>query len=174
MTPDPEFALWIGDTWRAKNSLTINYGMRYTNYWGGATAPGITPNSIPITQYSDRQHARRTNIPYLAPGDFGYKVGVHDNLDFGPQGGFAWNVGGANDFVIRGGTGLYYTVYEKSNTKNQILTSNLFSAQFNNNGTNPNFVGNPTNGVDHLRRRPSSSRASRRAARWSTADSRCR
>jgi hypothetical protein len=58
--------------------------MRYTNYWGGATAPGITPNSIPITEMlglgrADDEH------PYLAPGDFGYKVGVHDNLDFGPQ-----------------------------------------------------------------------------------------
>jgi hypothetical protein len=148
VTPDPQFALWIGDTWRASNSLTINYGVRYTNYWGGATAPGITPNSIPITQYSSA-NAPATNIPYLAPGDFGYKVGVHDNLDFGPQGGFAWNVGGDGNFVIRGGTGLYYTVYEKANTKNQILTSNLFSAQFNNNGTNPDFVGNPTNGVDN-------------------------
>jgi hypothetical protein len=147
VTPDPEFALWIGDTWRLNSSLTLNYGMRYTNYWGGATAPGITPNSIPITQYAPAA-APGTNIPYMAPGDFGYKVGVHDNLDFGPQGGFAWNVGGDNDFVIRGGTGLYYTVYEKANTKNQVLTSNLFSAQFNNDGKNPNFVANPTNGVN--------------------------
>jgi hypothetical protein len=146
VTPDPEFSLWVGDNWRAKDNLTINYGVRYTNYWYGATAPGITPNSVPITQYS-ASAGPTTNIPFMAPGDFGYKVGVHDNLDFGPQGGFAWNVGGRNDFVIHGGSGLYYTVYEKSNTKNQVLTSNLFSAQFNNNGTNPNFVTNPTNGV---------------------------
>jgi hypothetical protein len=146
VTPDPEFSLWIGDTWRAKDSLTINYGVRYTNYWGGATAPGITPNSIPITQYSAAA-APATNIPFMAPGDFGYKTGVHDNLDFGPQGGFAYNVGGSGDFVIHGGTGLYYTVYEKANTKNQVLTSNLFSAQFNNTGANPNFVTNPTGGV---------------------------
>jgi hypothetical protein len=145
VTPDPEIAVWIGDTWRAKNNLTINYGMRYTNYVYGATAPGITPNSIPVNQFT--LGTPTTNIPYLAPGDFGYKVGVHDNKDFGPQGGFAYNVGGGNDFVIHGGTGLYYTVYEKSNTKTQILTSNLFSAQFNNNGTNPNFVANPTGGV---------------------------
>ena len=63
VTPDPQFALWIGDTWRASNSLTINYGMRYTNYWDGATAPGITPNSIPITQYSTA-NTPGTNIPY--------------------------------------------------------------------------------------------------------------
>ena len=145
VTPDPEIAVWIGDTWRARNNLTINYGMRYTNYVYGATAPGITPNSIPINPFALGTPA--TNIPYLAPGDFGYKVGVHDNRDFGPQGGFAWNVGGKNDLVIHGGSGLYYTVYEKANTKTQVLTSNLFSAQFNNNGTNPNFIANPTGGV---------------------------
>src|SRR4029077_2323182 len=130
----------------AKNSLTINYGMRYTNYLYGATAPGITPNSIQVNQFT--LGTPTTNIPYLAPGDFGYKVGVHDNKDIGPQGGFAWNVGGANDLVIHGGSGLYYNVFEKSITKVQVLTSNLFSAQFNNNGTNPNFVTNPTGGIN--------------------------
>jgi hypothetical protein len=146
VTPDPEIAVWVGDTWRASNSLTVNYGVRYTNYIYGATAPGITANSIQINQFT--LGTPTANIPYMAPGDFGYKVGVHDNKDFGPQGGFAWNVGGSNDLVIHGGTGLYYTVYEKSNTKTQILTSNLFSAQFNNNGTNPNFIANPTGGVN--------------------------
>jgi hypothetical protein len=146
VTPDPQVSLWIGDAWRLRNDVTFNYGVRYTNYWGGATPAGITPNSIPITQYS-ASAAPTTNIPFMAPGNFGYKVGVHDNLDIGPQGGFAWNVGGSNDFVVHAGTGLYYTVYEKSNTKTQILTSNLFSAQFNNNGTNPNFVANPTGGI---------------------------
>jgi hypothetical protein len=124
----------------------VNYGRRYTTYVYGATAPGITPNSIPITQYTANA-APAANIPFMAPGDFGYRVGVHDSTDFGPQAGFAWNVGGSNNLVIHGGTGLYYTVYEKSNTKTQILNSNLFSAQFNNDGTNPNFVANPTGGV---------------------------
>src|SRR5579862_5395319 len=146
VTPDPEFGVWIGDTWRVTSQLTINYGLRYDNFWYGATPPGITPNSIPISQYS-ASAAPTTNIPNLAPGDFGYKVGVHDNTNFGPQGGFAWNVGGSNDFVIRGGTGLYYNVFEKQLTKTQILTSNLFSAQFNNTGTTPNFVTKPTGGI---------------------------
>jgi hypothetical protein len=147
VTPDPEFAAWIGDTWRATSNLTINYGVRYDNFWYEATPAGITPNSIPIAQYASSA-APTTNIPELAPGDFGYKLGVHDNTDFGPQGGFAWNVGKSNDLVIRGGSGLYYTVYEKANIKNQVLTSNLFAAQFNNNGSNPNFVTNPTAGVN--------------------------
>jgi hypothetical protein len=110
VTPDPEFALWIGDTWRAKENLTINYGLRYTNYWYGATAPGITPHSIPITQYS------ASAAPRIAARRGGQEARGHDHLDFGPQGGFAYNVGGGGDFVIRGGTGLYYRL-RKANTR---------------------------------------------------------
>jgi hypothetical protein len=145
VTPDPEFAFWIGDNWRPKTNLTITYGVRYDNFWYEASAPGVTANSIQVNQLS--LGTPSTYAPSMTPGDFGYKQGVHDNLDIGPQGGFAWNVGGSNDFVIRGGTGLYYTVFEKAITKTQILTSNLFSAQFNNTG-NPNFVTNPTGGIN--------------------------
>ncbi len=147
VTPDPEFAFWIADTWRVKPSLTINYGVRYDNFWYEASVPGVTTNSIAVTQFQPNA-GPSTYAPSMTPGDFGYKSGVHDNLDIGPQGGFAWNVGGSNDFVIRGGTGLYYTVFEKAITKTHILTSNLFSAQCNNNGSNPNFVANPTNGIN--------------------------
>jgi hypothetical protein len=146
VTPDPEFSFWIGDNWRVKDNVTVNYGVRYDNFWYEASAPGVTANSIPISQFQTSA-APATNIPGMAPGDFGYKTGVHDNLDIGPRGGVAWNVGGSNDFVIRAGSGLYYTVLEKALVKNQILTSNLFSAQFNNNGSNPNFVANPTGGI---------------------------
>jgi Carboxypeptidase regulatory-like domain len=146
VTPDPEFAFWIGDNWRVKDNVTINYGVRYDNFWDEASVPGVTTNSVPIAQFQSSA-APTTNIPGMTPGDFGYKSGVHDNLDIGPQAGVAWNVGGSNDFVIRGGSGLYYTVLEKQFTKNQVLTSNLYSAQFNNNGSNPNFVANPTGGI---------------------------
>jgi hypothetical protein len=143
VTPDPEFAFWIGDNWRVTRNLTITYGMRYDNFWDQASPPGITPNSIPVNQ----NVVSGLNAPGMAPGDFGYKLGTHDNLDFGPRAGFAYNVGGSNDFVIRGGTGLYYTVLEKQYTKTQILTSNAYTAQFNNNGSNPNFIENPTGGI---------------------------
>ena len=147
VTPDPEFAFWIGDNWRAKDNITISYGVRYDNYVYEASVPGVTTNSIPITQFQ-QSAAPTANIPGMTPGDFGYKSGTRDNLDFGPRVGVAWNVNGSNDFVIRAGSGLYYTVLEKSITKVQILTSNLFSAQFNNNGSNPNFVANPTGGIN--------------------------
>jgi hypothetical protein len=37
-----------------------------------------------------------------------FKSGIHDNNNVAPRAGFAWNVGGRNDLVIRGGSGLYY------------------------------------------------------------------
>jgi hypothetical protein len=147
VTPDPEVAGWIGDNWKVSGDVTINYGVRYDNFWYEASPPGVTTNSINITQYTAAA-APTANQYSMQPGDFGYKSGTHDNLDFGPQAGAVWNVGGSGNLTIHGGTGLYYTVYEKSITKVQILTSNLFSAQFNNNGTNPNFVLNPTGGIN--------------------------
>ena len=41
-------------------------------------------------------------------GDFGYKTGIRDLNNVAPRVGFAYNVGGRNDLVIRGGSGLYY------------------------------------------------------------------
>ena len=41
-------------------------------------------------------------------GDFGYKTGIRDLNNVAPRVGFAYNVGGKNDLVIRGGSGLYY------------------------------------------------------------------
>ena len=146
-TPDPEFAFWIGDTWKVKSNLTINYGVRYDNFWDQASVPGVTTNSIQLNQFTTSA-TPSTFAPGMTPGDFGYKSGIHDNKDVGPQAGFAWNVGQGNDFVIHGGSGLYYTVFEKSITKVQVLTSNLISAQFNNSTNSPTFVTNPTGGIN--------------------------
>ena len=41
-------------------------------------------------------------------GDFGYKTGIRDLNNVAPRVGFAYNVGGKNDLVIRGGSGIYY------------------------------------------------------------------
>ena len=40
--------------------------------------------------------------------DYGYKRDIRDWRNVAPRGGFTYNIGGRNDFVIRGGTGLYF------------------------------------------------------------------
>ena len=37
-----------------------------------------------------------------------FKDNIRDNNNISPRAGFAWNVGGGNKLVVRGGTGLYY------------------------------------------------------------------
>ena len=44
----------------------------------------------------------------IESGDFGYKTGIRDLNNVAPRLGFAYNVGGKNDLVIRGGSGIYY------------------------------------------------------------------
>jgi hypothetical protein len=83
----------------------------------------------------------------MSPGDFGYKDNIRDNLDFAPRTGFNWNVRGSNDLVIRGGTGLYFTILETQYNKSVLQNSLLNNAVFNNLPVRQDFLTNPTNGV---------------------------
>ncbi|PHY10079.1 MAG: hypothetical protein CK533_11580 [Acidobacterium sp.] len=89
--PRPTYALWFGDNWRVADQLTLNYGLRY-DLDQGATDPPDTKNSTVFA-------------PFGGPL---FKSGIRDNNNISPRAGFAWNVGGGNDLVVRGGTGLYY------------------------------------------------------------------
>ena len=141
--PGPTWGIWIGDTWRAAPHLTINYGLRWDDNWNVASTPGVVTNSIAINNGSS---AATTNIPGMAPGDFGYKKGMRDNRDVAPRAGFTWNVGGGNDLVIRGGTGLYFTYLQTQYTYSPQLYSRMITASFNNDGK-PGFIVDPTRGV---------------------------
>src|SRR3954452_958366 len=141
--PGPTWAMWFGDTWRWNNNLTVNYGVRWDDNWNVASTPGVITNTIPIDNGSS---AAATNIPGMAPGDFGYKKGMRDNLDIAPRAGFTWNVGGGNDLVIRGGSGLYFTYLQTQYTYSPQLYSRMITASFNNDGK-PGFVSDPARGV---------------------------
>lgn len=131
--PRPTFAMWIGDVWRMTPRLTVNYGLRWDDDWGAAAPPGIRENSIPI------------NNGYVS-GDFGFVQDIHDHRNFAPRGGFTYNIGGRNDFVIRGGTGLYYATPVSNVTYSQQLYNRFTFATFNNDGK-PGFSTDPTRGI---------------------------
>jgi hypothetical protein len=131
--PRPYTAAWFGDNWRATNNLTINLGLRYDLDWAGLDPPRVTDIPIPINNGIDN-------------GDFGYKTGTRDKLGFGPRGGFAYNVGGSNDLVIRGGTGIYFNFPVSNVTYRQQFYNTSVTAVF-----LPTAKGfsmtNPTGGV---------------------------
>ena len=141
-SPRPTYAVWIGDNWRASNELTVNLGVRYDADPNTASAPNVKTNSIlinpglssPIGEYQ------------AGTADYGYKTGIRDWKDVAPRAGFTYNVAGRNDFVIRGGTGLYYASPVSNVTFSPGVYSNLITATFPND-RRADFITNPTNGV---------------------------
>jgi hypothetical protein len=130
--PRPYTAAWAGDTWRFTDNLTLNLGIRYDLDWDGLNPPGVHDVAIPINNGKDN-------------GDFGYKTGTRDVNNVAPRVGFAYNVGGGNDLVIRGGSGLYYNFPVSNVTYRQQFYNNAIAAVFLPTGTN--FMADPLGGL---------------------------
>jgi len=141
-TPRPTYALWFGDNWRTTERLTINYGIRWDADPNTTSAPNIRTNTININNGLTAGYgAYGTGV-----NDYGYKTGIKDWKDVAPRAGFTYNVGGTNDLVIRGGSGLYFASPVSNVTFSPSVYSNLITATFANDGRS-NFISNPTNGV---------------------------
>jgi hypothetical protein len=84
----------VGDSWKLKPNLTINYGLRYVRDTG-RTDNDLAP--IPALNMFNNQFysglGNRVNNP---------------NHNFAPQLGFAWDPTNTGKTVIRGGIGLFY------------------------------------------------------------------
>ena len=125
--PRPTYAIWIGDNWRVNNALTLNLGLRY-DLDQGATGPPDTTNTTVF---------KPLNGPL-------FKADIHDNNNIAPRFGFAWNVGGRNDLVIRGGSGLYYgSVISNVTLSQQSFGNRIIVNSFANDGL-PGWFLNPT------------------------------
>ncbi len=83
-------AAYINDTYRTARDITLNFGLRWE------VDPGQVNNDL----------VRPTILDTVIPGQSG-RVPV-DEDNFGPTFGFAWNIGGRDTTVIRGGAGMYY------------------------------------------------------------------
>jgi hypothetical protein len=129
--PRPTFAVWFGDTWRMSDRLTVNYGVRWDEDWG-ATAPPYVTTQVPF-------------VPFNGPL-FNHEIRDHNNV--APRVGFAYNVGSTNELVIRGGTGLYFSVPVTNVTYSQQRDNGerIVAATFANDGR-PGFILDPRRGV---------------------------
>ena len=125
--PRPAYALWFGDNWRVNDRVTINYGIRYDLDQGATDPPGTT------------------NTTVFAPlGGSLFKDDIRDNNNISPRAGFAWNVGGKNSLVIRGGTGLYYGSVVSNVTFSQQSFGNRIIVNSFPNDNQPGWFLNPT------------------------------
>ncbi len=130
--PRPTFGIWLGDTWRINDQLTVNYGLRWDDDLRATDPPGVTESVIPI------DNSRES-------GDFGFKTGIRDHNNFAPRTGFTYNVGGRNDFVIRGGSGLFYATPVSNVTFSHQIYNQMIAASIANDGR-PGFVLDPLRG----------------------------
>jgi hypothetical protein len=135
--PRPSWALWFGDTWMAASNLTINYGLRWDVDWG-ATAPPFVTTQIPFNQATPGREA----------GSPLFKSDIRDLNNFAPRFGFAYDVGGRGDLVIRGGSGVFYTVSSSNVTFSQqsFNTERILVNSYPNDRL-PGFLDDPTRGV---------------------------
>jgi hypothetical protein len=140
--PRPTYAIWLGDNWRVRQDLTVNLGIRWDADPNQASPPNIVTNDILIN--SGIPASSNHQLPGL--NDYGYKTDIRDWKNVAPRGGFTYNVGGGNDLVIRGGSGIYFASPVSNVTFSPQFYSHLVAATFVNNGR-ADFITNPTNGV---------------------------
>jgi hypothetical protein len=90
-------AVYAQDSWRARQDLTFNYGLRYSSTYGLFIGSGRSQIDNPGCITLDA-----LGIPLVsgAPHD--------DHKQFAPRLGIAWSPGGKGNTVIRAGFGLYF------------------------------------------------------------------
>ncbi len=145
ITPDilaQQFEFYGQDDWKVRPNLTINIGLRYSNFRQPIDGNGQLTNFDPAT-YNPANAAPLLANGLLAPNapnpylngiiiggktsPFGDKVAKQDNLDFAPRFGFAWDPFGTGKTSVRGGYGIFY-----DSTLYGTFEQNIFS--------NPPFV----------------------------------
>ncbi|MFZ0307363.1 MAG: carboxypeptidase regulatory-like domain-containing protein [Candidatus Sulfotelmatobacter sp.] len=107
------YGLFVQDDWRATRTLTINYGLRYEY------------NSV-MSEANNQLGNFDPNAPTgLIQQGLNGVDGVYnpDHTNFAPRIGFAWDVTGKGNTVIRGGAGL---VYETINWEAMLAFNNAF------------------------------------------------
>ncbi len=114
---DWRLGIYLGDTWKIKPTLTVNYGLRYGRDTGRSDADlASIPCSDAVADWGSSSPCTSGNLfDALEPG-LGART-RQPNTDFGPKAGFAWDVKGNGKTVIRGGLGLYY----ENNIFNNVL-----------------------------------------------------
>lgn len=108
--PNKQYGLYVQDTWRLGDKLTLDLGVRYDLVTGFATFD--QSNNILFRELQEAGRAgvfSSSSLPCPCPGfeDFG-KEPKEDTDNIAPRAGFTYDAKGDGSLVIRGGAGRYY------------------------------------------------------------------
>jgi len=104
------YAAFVQDDWRVTRALTVNFGLRYEFNTVLKESHNLIGNFDPNAGLV--QVGKQVSSPYNA-----------DHKNFAPRVGFAWDVTGNGNTVLRGGGGL---VYETVNWQSFLAFNNSF------------------------------------------------
>jgi len=104
------YAGFFQDDWRVNKKLTLNFGVRYENNTVPQEAHNLLGNFDP-------------SVGLVQVGHGISNLYNPDHKNFGPRGGFAWDVTGNGRTVLRGGGGL---MYETVNWQSFVAFNNAF------------------------------------------------
>jgi hypothetical protein len=107
------YGLFIQDDWRLNKKLTVNYGLRYEYNSVMKAAHNLIANFDPSAPDGLIQDGLNGVNGVYNP----------DHKDFAPRLGFAWDVTGKGDTVLRGGASL---MYETINWESMLAFNNAF------------------------------------------------
>jgi hypothetical protein len=160
-----QFEGYVGDVWKIKRDLTLNYGVRYQIY----TVPYETQGLESVQNYTfDNYFKQRTmqsaaglsgnsSVPFLVynlggKANFGGAPLYSSNLkDWAPRVAFAWSPGGGKT-VIKGGGGIMFdrTVIGAVNfiqDQSSYLFQNSAAIQYSVTSPNASLLNNPRIGA---------------------------
>jgi hypothetical protein len=111
------------DDYKITPRLSLNYGLRYSLLDPGTIEQNLLANFYPAANalvVPDEAAKSRIhpgfpkNVPIVTAASAGLtnKLLNIDKNNFAPRFGFAWRPGSWNDFVIRGGAGVYYVAIQ--------------------------------------------------------------